>query len=122
MTSFYAGITVGSIVDGEVIAERLVFNRNDRQYVQLITNGGGKRTEDADAPVTVVKLQHWADPTLIDVPDTDLDAFAEAVHAGIGVVPVAWQIEAQHGVALEMNRRRALACIARCCVCHGGGK
>lgn len=120
MTLTYGDITVQSIVDGELITERLVINYPGGPDIQLVTASGGRRTERADTPADVVTLQHLADPTLVDVPDEDLDAFAVAVHAGIGVVPVAWQIEAQHGVALEMNRRRALACIARKCVCHGG--
>ena len=118
----FADITVGSIVDGEVITERLVIRYPGGRDIQLVTASSGRRTENAASPADVVNLQHLADPLLVDVPDEDLDAFAVAVNAGIGVVPVAWQIEAQHGVALEMNRRRALACIAHKCVCHGKGQ
>lgn len=119
MLTTYGDINRGDIIDGHIISETLRWCAEDMEFTRLCTQDGGYRTECSDYPVTV---QHHADPTLVDVDDVDLDQFVKAVNCSIGVVPAHWIIQALHGVALEMNRRRALACIARSCVCHGNGK
>lgn len=110
----YGDITVNSVWDGDVVTEREVFAGGDWEFIRLATRTGGRRTEAADFPVDGLTGLRIADPLLVDVPDADLNigagTFAKAARDG-------WDgmIDGLHGIALEMERRRAVTCIERGC-------
>lgn len=124
----YADITVGSVWDGDVVTSREVFAGGEREFIRLGTRTGGRRTEAADFPLDGLTGLRIADPLLTDVPDDQLaigaDVFADQARQG-------WDgmVDGLHGIALEMERRRAVVCIERgCgrggwrCQCHRFGR
>lgn len=127
MTRTYGDITVGSIVDGEIITKREVVAPAAGPHsalIRLTTHTGGQRTECAGQGIASLRVQHIAEPLLIDVPDDQLmigaGVFAEHVKAGYPDL-----LTGLHGIANEMHRRRAVDCIERgCskadsgCICH----
>lgn len=126
MTITYADITVNSVWDGDLVIQREVFAGGDWEFVRLTMKTGGRRTEAANFSTEELQGLRIANPVLVDVPNDELllgaGVFADQAREG-------WDgmVDALHGVALEIHRRRALACVERgCwkadrgCVCHRG--
>lgn len=118
----YSDATVGTIVDGEIITLVERFAGGEHEFIRITTATGGRRTEKATEPLAIL---HWADPRLVDVTALDMatgvDYFVEWLGLGEADNYPAL-LTGLHGLALEINRRRALACIRRECVCHGRGR
>ena len=119
MHTTYGKVQRGDVIDGHVVSKIDRWCAEDVEMTRLYTADGGRRTECSDYPVMV---QHHADPTLMDVTDRELKQGASHFAS---LLDWPWRsaerMTALHGLALEMNRRRAVACIARSCVCHGRG-
>lgn len=117
----YADATPGTIWDGELVTEVEHFQGGEHHFVRVAVASGGRRTEAADHPA---EIQHWADPKLVNASDRDLDRgmeiFADMIEDNLP--DKAKVLDMLHALALERNRRRALACLARKCVCHGRGR
>lgn len=122
MYTTYGNVQRGDIIDGHVISKIDRWCADDVEMTRLHTEDGGKRTQCSDYPVMI---QHHADPKLVDVSDEDLATGVDYFVAWLALDEAdnypALMI-GLHGLALEMNRRRALACITSSCICHGKGK
>lgn len=121
MYTTYGKVRRGDIIDGHAISWIDRWCAEDVEMTRLHTEDGGNRTQCSDYPVMV---QHHADPKLVDVSDEDLaagvDYFAAWLDLGEADNYPAL-MTGLHGLALELNRRRALACIASSCACRGNG-